>query len=548
MKDINPTTGSAASIININGMAGDNNGGNSSAKSDSPGFISNGAAGVYFFTDAAGLRAYDSTTATVSTIWNCGRVYSGYAAGQSLAGQASGTTGGTARCDRLSGIVKTSTMYFMTDVNAHTVRAMDASLLTYIAGGTLTDVTSGFADGNPGTSLFNAPNGVDVDSLSTPTKLYVADTNNHAIRVVDVTGLTFPTTTLVGGYAGSYDGQLSVAQLSYPRDVKFFNNKLYVIDRSGLRLIDLTTSVLSSIAANNAYIGINVAINGIGSAAVIFKPLALVLDASAANAYITDSTNLVRKVVIATGAVTTVTGGGSARTVNAHGNDYDDGGLHMIMSMPITTLSEPTSGSVTCDDASESGIAFTVSTDVMLAGVRINRRESATNVPIGVRLWASGSKMASGEMVTPTIGHYDIRFTAPVLITAGVTYVVSCNSTCPGVIHDALTTNAYTSGIFTIPINGGRTGTANTFPAASNAHHTLVYPFISAPAAPFSTGTGVDSLLSEPKAMVTSPDGLYIYFTEAYFVKRLTIATGAIITLAGYGVDGFADGTGYAAR
>ncbi|POM61979.1 hypothetical protein PHPALM_28923, partial [Phytophthora palmivora] len=84
--------------------------------------------------------------------------------------------------------------------------------VTTVAG----DGTAGFLDGPTVTAKFNHPRGVAVDSKGV---VYVADTANHRIRVVDPnTGLV---STLAGdGIEGFADGDaLSAARFSYPSDV-----------------------------------------------------------------------------------------------------------------------------------------------------------------------------------------------------------------------------------------------------------------------------------------------------------------------------------------
>ena len=64
--------------------------------------------------------------------------------------------------------------------------------------------TKGFADGTGSNARFNDPSGIDIDPEQGI--LYITDSQNHAIRKVNV--VTGDTTTLagLGGTAGSVDG------------------------------------------------------------------------------------------------------------------------------------------------------------------------------------------------------------------------------------------------------------------------------------------------------------------------------------------------------
>jgi thiol-disulfide isomerase/thioredoxin len=81
----------------------------------------------------------------------------------------------------------------------------------------------GFADGDFESAEFNNPRGL----LYVGQKLYVADSANHAIRVIDFKD--GKVTTLVGnGFAGEKfisEADISEAKLSFPTDLEFFPNQ-----------------------------------------------------------------------------------------------------------------------------------------------------------------------------------------------------------------------------------------------------------------------------------------------------------------------------------
>jgi uncharacterized protein (TIGR03437 family) len=166
--------------------------------------------------------------------------------------------------------------------------------------------------GNPGLSLrLNGPQGVAVDGSG---NVYIADTNNDVIRKVSAaTGIiTIVAGNGAEGYAG--DGGLAVnAELGGPTGV--------AVDHSGnLYIADLNTNVIRKVVAAT---GIITTVAGNGSAgysgdggpapkAELKSPAGVAVDGSG-NLYIADQYNCsIRKVASATGIITTVAGNGVA--------------------------------------------------------------------------------------------------------------------------------------------------------------------------------------------------------------------------------------------
>jgi len=104
---------------------------------------------------------------------------------------------------------------------------------------TLAGGAEGFADGVAGAARFATPSGIAVDAAGT---LYIADTGNHAIRMLTAQGVV---TTLAGdGSAGFRDGPAAQARFNGPMGVAVdaqgrvyvadtYNDRIRVIDRDG---------------------------------------------------------------------------------------------------------------------------------------------------------------------------------------------------------------------------------------------------------------------------------------------------------------------------
>ncbi|MGA1194948.1 MAG: thioredoxin-like domain-containing protein [Candidatus Latescibacterota bacterium] len=77
--------------------------------------------------------------------------------------------------------------------------------------------------------------------------LYITDTYNHKIKTVDPKTKT--ATTLAGSIKGHQDGDLHTAQFNEPSGMTTFNNALYIADTNNhvIRIIDLTTQSVSTL-------------------------------------------------------------------------------------------------------------------------------------------------------------------------------------------------------------------------------------------------------------------------------------------------------------
>jgi uncharacterized protein (TIGR03437 family) len=177
------------------------------------------------------------------------------------------------------------------------------------------DGVSGFTADNVKAinSELASPCGVAVDSSG---NVYIADTNNHAIR--KVTASTGIITTVAGieqnGYAGDGSGALS-AMLSKPSSVVFDSaGNMYIADSGNnvIRKVTASTGNISTYAGDfntPGYTGDGGAATKVGVG--LNNPVAVALD-SAGNLYIADSENdVIRKVTAASGIITTIAGNGT---------------------------------------------------------------------------------------------------------------------------------------------------------------------------------------------------------------------------------------------
>lgn len=159
--------------------------------------------------------------------------------------------------------------------------------------------------GNGSSATLAAPSAVAYDAAG---NLFIADTNNHAIREVVKSSGTIVTVAGTGAAGFSGDGgPATSAQLDTPAGIVFdANGNLYIADSHNHRVRKVNGGIISTVAGTGA-----AGFAGDGAAATLARlnlPSAVALDASGA-LYIADTNNQrVRKV--SAGNITTIAGNG----------------------------------------------------------------------------------------------------------------------------------------------------------------------------------------------------------------------------------------------
>jgi len=177
--------------------------------------------------------------------------------------------------------------------------------------------SSGSANGTGTLASFKGPMGITTDG----TNLYVSDTYNHLIRkIVISTGVV---TTLAGtGSSGSADNSTGTsASFKDPMGITTDGTNLYVADFSDhvIRKIVISTGAVTTVAGKLwGGAGDPGSANGTGTSASFYNPRGITTDGT--NLYVADKGNhLIRKIVISTGVVTTLAGTGSSGSANGTG-------------------------------------------------------------------------------------------------------------------------------------------------------------------------------------------------------------------------------------
>lgn len=233
-------------------------------------------------------------------------------------------TGGAARFNTPSSVaVDAAGNLYVADTNSHTIRkiVISTGVVTTVAGSANSPGTADGTGGAGGTARFNFPQGITVDTAGT--KLYVADTFNHTIRVIDISGATPAVSTLAGlaSTSGNVDNTGNLARFNFPVGVTLSGTNLFVADSSNhaIRKVITTTGVVTTQAGPVGVTGTAGYVDsGTASAARFSNPSGVAADNT--NIYVTDKANhRIRVVVISTGAVSTLAGSGVAGTLDASG-------------------------------------------------------------------------------------------------------------------------------------------------------------------------------------------------------------------------------------
>jgi sugar lactone lactonase YvrE len=225
--------------------------------------------------------------------------------------------------------VDSSRNVFIADSGHHVIREANRStgLLTSIAGTLSSNGYSG--DGGPATSAkLNFPQGVALDSAG---NLFIADTGNNCIRKVvlstgvisTIAGVSVPLSGCTPGFSGD-NGAATGATLNGPLAVALDSSGslLYIADTGNnvIRKIVLSTGVITTVAGTPGAGGYS-GDGGLATSANLHNPQSVAVDSSG-NLYIADTANFVIREVsggnISTVAGNNTSGGGCQTTTSCN--------------------------------------------------------------------------------------------------------------------------------------------------------------------------------------------------------------------------------------
>jgi len=382
----------------------------------------------------------------------------------------------------------------------------------------------GFVDGTGALARFGRPGGVAADGLG---NLYVADGNT--IRKIVIA--TAAVTTLAGtAYQdGSADGTGAAARFAAPSGVASDGaGNLYVADTTNhiIRKIAVATGVVTTIAGMPNQTG---SADGSGMAARFNRPLGVASD-GAGNLYVADSSNhAIRKVVVATGDVTTFAGA-------AGQPGYADG--------TGTAASFVTPSGVAADGAGNLYVA-----DSANGGIRkiVIATRAVTTLPGTFEALTTVASDGAGNLYVTSSGSVQ----KVVIATGAVT-------TLAGAVGQFGTTDGTgTAARFGYPLSVASDGAGNVY-VADNGNDTIrkvvvatgdVTTLAGAAGAGSVDGIGAAARFYTPQGIASDGAGnVYIADTGNDIIRQVVVGTRAVTTFAGTsGQAAWGDGTGAAA-
>jgi len=523
-------------LAGVLGGPGAQDGEGSAAQFYFPSGVASDGAGNLFIADSANNTIRKIVVATRTTTTLAGSV--------GVAGSADGT-GATAQFYSPQGLACDGAgNLFVVDSANDTIRkvVIATGVVATFAGSA---VTAGSDDGSGTAARFNYPHGVASDGAG---HLFVTDSGNDTIRKIVIA--TGKVTTLAGTAkaAGSDDGTGATARFNFPQGITSDGaGNLYVTDSDNntIRRIVIATGKVTTLAGSATAAGSD---DGTETNARFDSPRGVTSD-GAGNLYVADSGNSeIRKIVIATGAVTTLTG--SAGLMGS-----SDGTRAEALFNGPGDLASDGAGSLVVADTSNhairtvviaSGTATTLAGSASSAGRDDGTATTARfQAPIGV------ASDGAGNLLVADSGNHAIRK----IVLA--TQTVSTLAGFAGKAGRADGTGA--AALFDDPQGVASDGAGNLF-VVDSANHTIRKVVVATAVVttlagdPTTSGrddgTGSAARFNTPLAVVSDGAGnLFVADSGNHTIRKIVIAGGTVTTLAGSaGIPGSADGTGAAAR
>ena len=434
-------------------------------------------------------------------------------------------------------VTSDGTNLYVVDSSNHTIRKIVIATgeVTTFAG---TISSSGSTDGIGTSAKFNYPRGITTDG----TNLYVTDTSNQTIRKIVIA--TAEVTTLAGtvGSSGSTNGTGTSAKFNTPYGITNDGTNLYVVDEMNytIRKIVIATAEVTTFAGT---VGSNGSTDGTGTSAKFKYSLGITRDG--ANLYVADQGNhTIRKIVIATAEVTTLAGtAGSSGTTN-------DVGAAARFNSPMCITSDGTNLYVGDDSnrtirkiviatAAVTTFAGTAgssgSTDGIGSAARFSTTHGITND--GTNLYVADSSNNSIRKIV--IATAAVTTFAGAAAESGTTDGIGSAARfngLGGMTSDGTNLYVVVSGSHTIRKIVIATGEVTTFAGTAGSSGST-------------DGIGTSAKFNCPRGITTDGANLYVADSTNYTIRKIVIATAEVTTLAGSaGLAGDTDGTGATAR
>jgi streptogramin lyase len=517
--------GAVTTLAGAPGQQGTNDGAGGAARFSYPRGLAVDGAGIVYVVDGPGTIRRITAAGIVTTL--AGSPYNnGYADG----------TGEAAQFNQPQGLAIDDTgNLYVADSNNNAIRKINpAGVVTTLAGN---PSQGGDADGTGSAALFNDPQGVAVDSAG---NVYVADTNNQAIRQVTPGGVV---TTLSGApnQGGSQDGPVATARFSGPQGVAVDGaGNIYVADTYSDTIREITAGIVTTLAGSFYQWG---GADGTGGLARFAYPRGLAVNPSG-GLYVADTDNNALRAVTPAGAVTTLAGAageiGSTDGAGAVARFFYPGSVAVDLAGNVYVAD---GNNATIRKITPEGAVTTLAGAALQSG-NVDGTGSAARLgnPRGVAVDNEGNVYVGDQ------GTHTIRKITP----AGVV------TTLAGVAYQQGSTDGTGSGALFSGPQGVAVDAAGNVYVADSYNSTIrkitpagVVTTLAGTAGQDGSadGTGAAARFTYPTGVaVDSAGNVYVADNLDYTIRKITPA-GVVTTLAGSPYQsGSVDGTGNAAR
>ena len=458
----------------------------------------------------------DTKNHVIRKIDAAGRVTT-FAGAFGVAGSADGT-GTSARFNLPSGIIADGTTLYISDTGNHTIRRMvfTSGVVITLAG---TPGTEGFTDNpaGPDNVLFRSPGGITVGTIGLEKSLFVADTGNHSIRRVSLTGATV--TYAGSGSPGFADNTGTTARFVSPEGITFDGSSLFVADTGNHAIRKITpvgaVGEVTTLAGDGTSGFLD---NAAGGSARFSSPVSLVAIGSAL--FVSDSGNHVVRQVDPSGFVTSLAGlpqvsgfsdgtGSAARFNGLKGIAVQEG----VTSLFYVADTE----NHVIRQVSVGGTVVTVAGNPPRAGLINSTGESARfGAPAGVTV-------VGDDLFVSDTGNNTVRkVTASGVVTSLTGSVFNVPRGISAVGTDLYVADSENHAIRKVTSAGGVTTLAGSDAGGDG----------------FANGTGTAARFRIPKGVATDGSFLYVADTGNHAVRKIDIGSGAVTTVAGDGTPG----------
>ncbi len=485
--------------------------------------------------DSAGnVYIADTGNHTIRKITPTGIVTT-FAGTAGISGSSNGT-GAAARFNTPFGLATDSMAnVYVADRYNHTIRKITPDgVVTTLAG---TAGALGSTDGSGTVARFNYPNGIATDSTG---NVYVADTENHTIRLITPAG---DVSTLAGtvGVPGSTDDFGTAARFNFPNSVATDSaGNVYVADKSNFTVRKIVRSGGVTTLAGTA--GIRGNTDSTGPAASFSAPFGVATD-KAGNVYVADIDNQTIRKITPTGTVTTLAG-----MVGAHGSaDGTRTAARFFNPYGVATdaadnVYVPDHDNHTIRKITPTGTVTTLAGTAATSGVEDGIGTAARfDSPEGI------ATDGAGNVYVGDAHNHTIRK----VTSAGVVITLAGTAGAAGSADGAGTVAS-----FALPYGVATDNTGNVY-VADYGNHTIrkissdgiVTTFAGTAGKPGSIdATGTDARFNFPYSLATDNIGnIYVADRYNHTIRRITSA-GSVYTFAGMtGKPGAGDGIGTAA-